>query len=224
MQRLAVQGAEIEARDVIVGACKETSDEEWSIIDLKDEKISVNQDFLTSKNTSRERSSLRKMKAAVSVLGFVSPNKNGNSREKNVLSTANSHLNDKESGAKPSILMVESLPSEFVMAEKQSLGNKGKRKPFQTGSGGNHIGLNSEEKANVNSGKKAWIFDGFKKWKKNETEDEMDPSSSLTEKSDGASYGGKLVANPVGEGPDTKQIKRKLHPNGSPTDFFVDKV
>ncbi|KAL0345524.1 UNVERIFIED_CONTAM: hypothetical protein Sradi_4383700 [Sesamum radiatum] len=75
----------------------------------------------------------------------------------------------------------------------------------------------------MKSGKKAWIFDGFKKWKKNDTEDGID-LSSLNEQSDGASYGGKLVANPVGEGPDTKQIKRKLHPNGAPADFFVDKV
>ncbi|KAK4431809.1 hypothetical protein Salat_0943000 [Sesamum alatum] len=253
LQRLAVQGAEIEARDVIVRAHKETSDDEWSVIDLKDEKSMVNQEMLASKNTSKEGSSLKKMKAAVSVFGFVSPDKNGKSKEKNndactadarglgmndrnVLSTASSRLHENESDSKPSLLMVESLPSEFVMAEKQSLDNKGKRKPFQTlfqrepegrgrgcGGGGHHIGLDSEEKGNVKPGKKAWIFDGFKKWKKNDTEDERD-RSSLNEKSDGASYGGKLVANPVGEGPDTKQIKRKLHPNGAPTDFFVDKV
>ncbi|KAL2228793.1 UNVERIFIED_CONTAM: hypothetical protein Sindi_1859000 [Sesamum indicum] len=250
LQRLAVQGAEIEARDVIVRAHTEISDEEWFVIDLKDEKSLVNQEMLTSRNRSKEGSTVKKMKAAVSAFGFVSPDKNGKSKDKNnvytadarglgindrnVLSTVCSRFHEKESDSKPSLLMVGSLPSEFVMgAEKQSLNNKGKRKPFQilfqrepegraTG-GGNHIGMESESKENMKSGKKAWIFDGFKKWKKNDTEDEIDPPS-LNEQSDGASYGGKLVANPVGEGPDTKQIKRKLHPNGAPTDFFVDKV
>ncbi|KAL0427398.1 UNVERIFIED_CONTAM: hypothetical protein Slati_2914600 [Sesamum latifolium] len=248
LQRLAVQGAEIEARDVIVKAHTEISDEEWSVIDLKDEKGLVNQEMLASRNRSKEGSTVKKMKAAVSAFGFVSTDKNGKSKEKNdvytadarglgmndrnVFSTMCSRLHEKESDSKPSLLMVESLPSEFVMAaEKQSLNNKGKRKPFQIlvqrepegRADGNHIGLESENKENMKSGKKAWIFDGFKKWKKNDTKDEID-SSFLNEQSDGASYGGKLVANPVGEGPDTKQIKRKLHPNGAPTDFFVDKV
>ncbi|KAL0315456.1 UNVERIFIED_CONTAM: hypothetical protein Sradi_5423800 [Sesamum radiatum] len=249
LQRLAVQGAEIEARDVIVRAHTEISDEEWSVIDLKDEKSLVNQEMLASRNRSKEGSTVKKMKAAASAFGFISPDKNGKSKERNdvysadtrglgmndpnVLSTVCSRLHEKESDSKPSLLMVESLPSESVMAaEKQSLNNKGKRKPFQIlfqrepegrASGGNHIGQESENKENMKSGKKAWVFDGLKKWKKNDTKDEIDPSS-LNEQSDGASYGGKLVANPVGEGPDTKQIKRKLHPNGAPTDFFVDKV
>ncbi|KAI3446823.1 hypothetical protein Pfo_003488 [Paulownia fortunei] len=252
LQRLAVQGAEIDARDVIVGAQKETSTEEWSEIDLKNEKCSANQEILTSKKNSKESSTVKKMKGAVSVFGFVSPDKNGKLKENDVnnaggksvrtkdrnVSTAsfarnelgcsienpfwNGHLNEKESDPK-SILMVESLPSACVMAEKQSLSEKGKKKPFRTLGGGNDSGPDPGEKEKVKSGKKAWVFDGFKKWKKNDSEDET-ASLSLDEKWDGASYAGKLVANPVGEGPDTKQIKRKLHPNGAPTDFFVDKV
>ncbi|KAL0337582.1 UNVERIFIED_CONTAM: hypothetical protein Scaly_2033300 [Sesamum calycinum] len=215
LQRLAVQGAEIEARDVIVRAHTEISDEEWSVIDLKDEKSLVNQEMLASRNRSKEGSTVKKMKAAVSAFGFVSPDKNGKSKERNdvysadtrglgmndpnVLSTVCSRLHEKESDSKPSLLMVESLPSESVMAaEQQSLNNKGKRKPFQIlfqrkpegrASGGNHIGQESENKENMKSGKKAWVFDGLKKWKKNDTKDEIDPSS-LNEQSDGASYGG----------------------------------
>lgn len=33
-----------------------------------------------------------------------------------------------------------------------------------------------------------------------------------------------LVASPMGEGPDTKSIKRKIHSDGPSSDFFIDKV
>ncbi|KAG8367514.1 hypothetical protein BUALT_Bualt16G0079800 [Buddleja alternifolia] len=233
LQRLAVQGAEIGAKDVIVGVQKEVSNEEWSVIDLKDEKISVNQENSTSKKRLKENSTIKKMRGAASVLGFVTPDKNGKLREENIVNDRtskfarnellcstenpfwNSHLYEKESDSK-SILMKESLP----MAEK-SVGEKAKTKPFRTlFSNG---GKNPEEKEKVKSGKKAWGFDGFKKWKKDDCEDETVPLS-LGEKSDGEIYPGQLVDNPVGEGSDTKQIKRKLHPNGAPSDFFVDKV
>ncbi|PIN08650.1 hypothetical protein CDL12_18778 [Handroanthus impetiginosus] len=227
LQRLAVQGAEIDVRDVIVGAHKETSNEEWSVIDLKDDKCFSNKSIsLTSKKTS----TVKKMKgAAESVLAFVSAEKNVKFKENNVNIAANrslgtkdqnvgaffnGDLNGKESDSK-SILMEESSPS---------FSDKAKRKPFRTifqreqerGSGNE----NGEQKENA---RKARVFYGFKKWKKNYFKDETE-SLSLNEKSDEEDYPGKLVANPLGEGPDTKQIKRKLHPNGAPTDFFVDKV
>lgn len=237
LQRLAVQGAEIDARDVILGSKKEPSNDEWSVIDLKDDKCSANQEIPTSKNNRKQSSSaVKKMKGAVSAFGFVSPNKNRNisiaTDERNKLGCSNENafwndqLHEKESDSK-SILMVESLP------EKQSLGSdKVKRKPFRTifqreqekhSDGGNNSFPDFEEKEKDKTGKRVWVFDGFKKWKKNDSEDETD-SFWLNEKRDGVSYEGKLVSNPIGEGPDTKQIKRKLHPNCAPTDFFVDKV
>ncbi|XWS27127.1 hypothetical protein CRYUN_Cryun26dG0089400 [Craigia yunnanensis] len=49
LQRLAVQGAEIEARDVIVANpkdSKENQEEEWSVIDLKDENCITNRQYV----------------------------------------------------------------------------------------------------------------------------------------------------------------------------------
>ncbi|KAL3824562.1 hypothetical protein ACJIZ3_020591 [Penstemon smallii] len=246
LQRLAVQGAEIEASDVIVGAQKKTSNEEWSVIDLKEDKNLLNPEILMSKNKLKEGSSIKKLKGAVSVLGFVSPDKNGKSEVKNVNNAVknnnirpmdknilyqstenpfwNSGLNEKESESK-SILMMESSPAPSKV-EKQSGSEKGKRKPFKTLFQRDQKEcetIDFEEKEKVKSVKRTWGFDGFKKWKKNESADETVPLS-LSEKSDGEIYTGQLVEKPIGEGPDTKQMKRKLHPNGAPTDFFVDKV
>ncbi|KAL2502554.1 uncharacterized protein Fot_36402 [Forsythia ovata] len=257
LQRLAVQGAEIEARDFILGAQKETSNEEWSVIDLKEEKCLVSQEGLMSKNKSKTGTTVKQIKGAASVLGFVSPIKNCKLKEEkddkklrpipidqNVststfirnevgLSTENpfwnSNLNEKETETK-SILMAEILTADSVKMDKRISGDKSKKKPFRTlfqregrGNGGDDHGPEHEEKEKMKSGKKQWGFDGFKKWKKNDSEDETAPLS-LSEKSDGESYTGRLVNNPAAEGPDTKQMKRKLHPDGAPTDFFVDKV
>ncbi|KAK6151655.1 hypothetical protein DH2020_014290 [Rehmannia glutinosa] len=243
LQRLAVQGAEIDVRDVIVGARKETSSDEWSVIDLKDEKCSANKNISTSKKNSKDHPMVKKVKGAASVFGFVSQDKDKKSKEneennahgkntwtkeQNVRFARNEKhigLNEKESDSK-SILMVESSPWACVMAEKS------KDKQFRTNfqreqeeeSRDSDDSRQNPEKEKGKSAKKAWVFDGFKKWKKNDLEDEKSTSLSINEKLDGESCGVKLVENPVGEGPDTKQIKRKLHPNGAPTDFFVDKV
>ena len=53
-------------------------------------------------------------------------------------------------------------------------------------------------------------------------EDETTPLP-LNERSDSEVHV-RLVASPMGEGPDTKLIKRKLLSDGSPSDFFIDKV
>lgn len=230
LQRLAVQGAEIDARDVIVGAHKEASNEEWSVIDLKDDKCLPNHNNVS---TLKNNSAVKRMKGAVSAFSFVSSDKKGKLKEYDVHNassksshiTRNPNVSERESGSK-SILMEESLPPPLcVMAEKQSLGDKAKKTPFRTifqtvqeGGGG------GEDKVRVKPGKRAWVIDGFKKWKRNDSEDEPVPFSSLDENPEEESYDGKLIANPVAEGPDTKQIKTKLHPNGAPTDFFVDKV
>lgn len=202
LQRLAVQGAEIEARDVIiVVAQKERSDEEWSIIDLKDEKCLLSKENSNLKIRLRQGSAAMKQikGAASSVLSFGSSNlksvgksHGGEEEEENVrpndrnimargqnelgLSTENpfwnSNFRDNESETK-SILM----PPEPMKVEKQS-GEKGKRKPFKTlfqkeqkdDDGGNENGCKS--------GKKQWGFDGFKKWKKADSDDETAPLAS----------------------------------------------
>ncbi|KAK2979187.1 hypothetical protein RJ640_027024 [Escallonia rubra] len=231
LQRLAVQGAEIEARDVILGAKKAKTDDEWSDIDLKDEHSLISKESLSSKNKSKHGSAIKQIKGAASMFSFVSSQKHerlkadkdvtdvgtqhSGSMDRNIsshviarnevgLSQENpfwdSNLRETETEAQ-SILMSESLPPEPEKAEKRSGGDKVKKK----------------------SGKKQWGFDGFKKWKKNDSEDETAPLS-VNGRSDEEPYLGRLVESPIGEGPDTKEIKRKLHVDGSPSDFFVDKV
>lgn len=228
MQRLAVQGEEIGETDVII---KKISNEE---------KCLVNSESLMSNIKTREGSIPKKIKGASSVFSFVSPDKYGklkedkdtsdsvneNTRPKdrvasNMLlsSTENpfwvGNLNEKESESK-SVFMMESLPE---VAEKRSGSKKGERKPFgalfqkEGQDGDNDPPLDNKEKGK--SMKKAWGFDGFKKWKKNKSEDETAPLS-LTEKSDDASY--------VGEQTETNKIKKKLQSNVSPAGLFLDEV
>ncbi|KAB1227033.1 hypothetical protein CJ030_MR1G014945 [Morella rubra] len=257
LQRLAVQGAEIEARDVIVAGRtdpKDNSEEEWSVIDLKDEQSLLNKENSNSKNKSKHGSAVKQIKGAASVFGFYKSGKR--KEEKSVFDLAteqlgsseskfcsppssknemwhskenpfwDSHLKHKESETR-SIVKPESLPLET-----------GKRKPFRTlfqreqregsgdggGGAGDHNGANSEERT-VKSAKKQWGFEGFRKWKKSDSDDETAPLP-LHERSDSEAYSNssRLVASPIGEGPDTKLIKMKLHSNGSPSDFFIDKV
>lgn len=224
------------------------------MIDLKDEKCFIGKESSNSKNKSKQGSAMKQIKGAASVLGFGSSSKNAKSKEEkdvtdpggeNVrpgdgrrnevgLSTENpfwnSQFREKESETK-SILMSESVPNESEKVDKQSGCDKAKRKPFKTlfqkeqkeghGSSNGDNGCGSEEI--VKSGKKQWGFEGFMKWKKNDSDDETAPLA-LNEKSNSGIYTGQLVQSPAGEGPDTKQIKRKLHPDGAPSDFFVDKV
>lgn len=207
LQRLAVQGAEIEARDVIiVVAQKEKSDEEWSIIDLKDEKCLLSKENSNLKIKLRQGSAAMKQikGAASSVLSFGSSNsktvgksheeeeeENVRPNDRNIIITRgrnelglstenpfwNSNFRDNESETK-SILMP---PEPMKAAEKQSGGgggDKGKRKPFKNlfqkeqkeEDGGNENGYKS--------GKKQWGFDGFKKWKKADSDDETAPLAS----------------------------------------------
>lgn len=261
LQRLAAQGAEIEARDVIVAGPpkdpKENVEEEWSVIDLKDEQCFLSKEKSNSKNKSKQSSAMKQIKGAASVFSFVSPNRPGKFREeKSIFDMAesafpsstysskhevgnfgenpvwNSHLKGKESETE-SILMAESLPP--VPLRENSETKKGKRKPFRTlfqreqreghGGGGDHVHGNNFEETSVKSAKKQWGFEGFKKWNKGDSEDETAPLP-LNERSDSEAYScpSQLVASPLGEGPDTKLIKKKLHKDGSPSDFFIDKV
>ncbi|KAL2572954.1 hypothetical protein AAZV13_17G096800 [Glycine max] len=232
LQRLAAQGAQIEARDVIVARpkdSKENSEEEWSVIDLKDEKCWVNKENLGSKSKSNQGSAMKQIKGAALVFGFGKGGKNG--EEKSMFDSPSLSANnesrenpfwdaqtkEKQSEGK-SILMEESVPPEPV---KESGGlDKLKRKPFRTLFHKEQSGGPEQDQRSGKSGKKQWGFEGFKKWRRNESEEETAPLP-LNESEE--AYSGSL-AKTLGEGPDTKLIKKKLHSDGSPSDFFIDKV
>ncbi|XP_020100598.1 uncharacterized protein LOC109718668 [Ananas comosus] len=216
LQRLAVQGVEIDCRDVIVGAPTANSDEEWTDIDLKDkEEPSV------AANKSKHRTP--PIKAF-----FTKVNATTTTKGKGNKDTADSTRGgDHNLMHKGTILMPESSPLVPVKPEK------GKRKPFGTlfrkeqqedGNENKNPNLEPEEKGGTaKSSKKPWGLEGFKKWKKNSNVDESTvPYLPSRERSD--AFTCELVASPLGEGPDTKRLKKKIHSDGSNSDFFIDKV
>lgn len=239
LQRLAVQGAEIEARDVIAAPLKGTkqennnnpSDEEWSVIDLKDENCLLNKE---SSEQSKSKTTVKQhIKEAASAFRFGSSSHKAakGKHMKSIFDTSSQNSNfthefgqfkespfwdsrlRKEEGEKTSILMSASSPPPPPPQPVQEPANS-KRKPFQALLNGN----DREDKAKK-SGKKQWggLVDGLKKWKKHDSDDETAPLS-LNERSCNEGY------SCLGEGPDTKLIKRKLNSDGSPSDFFIDKV
>ncbi|XP_020227716.1 uncharacterized protein LOC109808928 [Cajanus cajan] len=217
LQRLAAQGAQIEARDVIVARTKdskENSEDEWSVIDLKDEKCSMNKENSSStKSRSNQGSAMKQIKGAASVFGFAKGGKN----EKSIFDSPSlSAKNEKPFCEGGSILMEESGPPEIV---KESSGvDKLKRKPFRT-LFHKEQREGEQEQRSGKSVKRQWGFEGFKKWKRNESEDETTPLPHNDSEAYSVSF-----AKGLGEGPDTKLIKKKLHSDGSPSDFFIDKV
>ncbi|CAN1290347.1 hypothetical protein LINPERPRIM_LOCUS20647 [Linum perenne] len=225
LQRLAVQGAEIESRDVIVGNQNEAKeDEQWSVIDLKDEKcLSAKEKTPQSKSKSTMK---QQLKGAASMFGL---HKQNNNRRQSIFETEAIRLETEEevemensagNGETKSILMQGSgIKTESLRKKDNGSSEKEKRKPFRTLF---HHKEQSSETGSKSSKKKQWGL----KWKRNDSEeDETSPLPLNFERSDsdGGGYS-KLVASPIGEGPDTKQIKRKLHSNGTPSDFFIDKV
>lgn len=205
---------------------KENSEEEWSVIDLRDENISLKSNS-NSKNKSKNMLSMKQIRGAASVFSFGS---NRTRKEKSIFDTENQLCSSSETH---SILMPEGSSNKEMSEEKA------KRRPFRTlfqGHGGSNgggdddggnYGPDYEERMNK-SGKKNWGFNGLKKWKRDETEDDTAPLP-LHERSDSEAFWGssnstQLAMSPIGEGPNTKMIKRKLHSNGSPSDFFIDKV
>ncbi|MED6206127.1 hypothetical protein PIB30_023990 [Stylosanthes scabra] len=211
LQRLAVQGAHIEARDVIVAKSKDkedhkemNSEEEWSVIDLKDDK---DKDSTVS---SKNKSARKHIKgAAASVFGFGSSHKHGkNGMEKSIFELSS----DPTKGS--SILMEESGPPGPFKGSNAT--EKLKRKPFgtlfQREPKEGHGGGGEADQTSWRSVKKQWGFEGFKKWKRSELDDENEREAS------------RHLGRAIGEGPDTKLIKKKLHADGSPSDFFIDKV
>ena len=112
----------------------------------------------------------------------------------------------KESETKSILLQEETLPTESM--NKMVVVLIRQREPFRTlfhreqseghGGGGGDYGPGSEEKASK-SAKKQWGFDGLKKWKRNDSEDDTAPLP-LNERSDSEAFLGscQLVATPTG--------------------------
>ncbi|XAR50730.1 hypothetical protein NMG60_11005140 [Bertholletia excelsa] len=212
LHRLAVQGAEIDSKDVTVSALEETLEEEWSEIDLKDEPTLLSKEKnSSSKQKSRQTSAIKQIKGAASVLGFVSSHTNGRGKEedKGVMDRGSAHqgsIHPKNASKR------ENSFWESYHKEKKPFRTLFQREKHEIG---DH-GPNSEKKSS-RFAKKSWGLDGFKKWKRSDVEDDETAEEATL-------YSRRLVSSPVGEGPDTKQIKRKLHSDGSSSDFFIDKV
>lgn len=241
LQRLAVQGAELEARDVIIGEQKESEnseEEEWSVIDLKDEQSLIKKENSRSKNKFRHGlSTVKHIKDAASVFGVGSFQKLGRNKEQksifdlaansnqfpadnaDISNKENTQLhenpfwndnspNDSECETK-SILMSASDSDKFGKEQGHGM-RKGKKAAFR----GLFQADKSEEK-DSKLPKKQWGFDGFKRWKRSNEEDETVPLPHCERSND---------KRPYMQGPDTKQIKRKLLSDGSSSGFFIDKV
>ncbi|KAK4762036.1 hypothetical protein SAY87_029920 [Trapa incisa] len=240
LQRLAVHGSEIEARDVIVAQSSEEtrqkhnngpSDEEWSVIDLKDENCLLNRE--NSSHWKSKSSVKQHIKGAASAFGFgSSSHKTSKGKHtKSIFDTfpQNPSLTDESEQFKEnpfwdsrqrkekcekttSILMSANSPHPPTQPILEPVNLK--RKPFQALFNGND-GVNKAMK----SGKKQWggLVDGLKKWKKHDSDDETAPLS-LNEKSCNEGY---LCLGEVPE--ETKLIKTKLHFDGSPSYILADK-
>lgn len=248
-----MQGAEIEARDVIVGSQKDESlEEEWSVIDLRDEQTLLKKENSSSKNQSKYgTSAIKHIKDAASVFGFGSSRKQGRNKEQRSIFDlptktdisedenrqfgenpfCNSSQKKRESDTK-SVLTSESIPLNTDKFGKESCeSDKGKKKAFRglfhkDGSDGDREADKLEE-IDPKSARKPWAFDGFKRWKKSNTDDETAPLHLGGRSSgEGASMeSSQLVSSPIGKGPDTKHIKTKFLSDGSPSSgFFIDKV
>lgn len=225
LQRLAVQGAELEARDVIVGERRKETDnseeEEWSVIDLKDEQSLINKDKSRSKNKSK--STVKQIKEAASVLGFGSSfQKLGKNKEQksifDQLPVDNNNNENEQVDENPfwndtTHNETESETKSILMSASESdqIGKeKGKKPAFR----GLFQADKSEEKDSKCT-KRQWGFDGFKRWKKSNVEDET-TSLPLSERS--------TDQGPYIQGPDAKHIKTKILSQGSSSGFYIDKV
>ncbi|XP_058067489.1 uncharacterized protein LOC131216902 [Magnolia sinica] len=255
LQRLAVQGATIDCRDVIIVGST-TPEDEWSVIELKDEQCSTDKDTTPLKSNAKHRSPMKQIKGAVTMMGIPSPYKSGKNKGKKGLeplctidlnrpsTTTSPFLSFKENpfweslpkvngDENASILMTESSPPASIKTEKERGMDKVKKKAFrslfqkeQSEEPGEDLVPGTDEKV-TKSAKKQWSFDGFKKWKKSSCEDELTmPYLPPGERSDDvpSSADCTLVASPIGEGPNTKLIKKTIHSDGSASDFFIDKV
>ncbi|WOL19069.1 hypothetical protein Cni_G27866 [Canna indica] len=225
LQRLAVQGVELDCRDVIVRCPTMSSEEEWSVIDLRDkeppppsaekEKHRTPIKSFIGSAASWKGKGAKKDSAKKGPLGSLDVNAMDPSRP----SMENPFWIRGQHGDKSSILMPESSPLVPIKTEK------GKRKTFQD------LFWREKQEENENrdpmGAKKQWGLDGLKKWKRGGGGDDESTAPYLLpgERSNNASsIACTLVASPIGQGPDTKRIKKKMHTDGSASDFIIDKV
>lgn len=218
-----MQGVELDCRDVIVRCPTMSSEEEWSVIELRDKEP-----MPPSAEKSKHRTPIKSFisGAASSWTG------KGANKDLSFPKTTKGPLASVDVNDKNSILMSESSPVVPVKAEK------GKRKMFHDmfrrenhDQDENRDPLLAEpEEKPVKSTKKQWGLEGLKKWKRGGGGGSREGDSTTSylptiERSDDASsIACTLVAAPIGQGPDTKRIKSKIHFDGSASDFIIDKV
>ncbi|RDX60220.1 hypothetical protein CR513_61654, partial [Mucuna pruriens] len=223
--RLAVQGGEIEGRDVIIAGSKDTkqnSEEEWSEIDLKDEHCLMNKENSNSKKTSKQARK-QVVKGATSVFSFGK-----NTMEKSIFDSPTLHMHSARSKVpSPSIYTQSELkhskennpfwdgPEKMKRKPFRALFHRDKNKKREEHDAGDH-GLEAEKSA-----KKQWGLDGLKKWKKTDSQDDTVPLS-LNERSDSEAYlaSYQLSSRPYGE----MSMKNKLHSDVSPSKVLGDKI
>ncbi|KAH7659977.1 Retrovirus capsid C-terminal protein [Dioscorea alata] len=195
LQRLAVQGADVDCRDIVVGAPTSAPEEEWSVINLKDDEESP------MVKTTKQRTPFKSLMSNVPW------------KEK-----------AKETSKNNSILMPESTPVVAAKAEKgkrkpfRSLFQKDGQDENGEEKGGSgktgkkkHWGLDGLRKWRRGNDEDEEMTDCLG------TGERSDGAPSI-------SMHCALMATPAGEVPDTKKIKNKLHSDGNNSDFFIDKV
>lgn len=216
IQRLAVQGAELEATDVIVGGPKDpkennSSEEEWSVIDLKDENCLLNKENSNPKHKSKQGSSaMKQIKGAASVLSFVSSHKPGKNRTgKSIFDSPASNLNSTPSKSSSSVSSKIEFGYSFWKNQKSE--EKSKRKPFRTLFRGGGGGGEAEEGGEERSGKK----------KNGDCSDDDTAPLPLNERSDSethmaSSWTVTKLPREEEEEDNSKVMKKKLHSDGFP--------
>ncbi|KAK7411650.1 hypothetical protein VNO78_03085 [Psophocarpus tetragonolobus] len=225
--RLAIHGGEIEGRDVIIAGSKENSEEQWSEIDLKDENCMMNKENSNSKKTLKHARK-QVVKGATSVLNYGSSFKLGkNTKERSIFDSTTLHMHSAQAKVhSPSIYSQSELSHSKENKPNKAFWDgpeKLKRKPFRAlfhrdknkkeGQGGGDDGLEA---------KKQWGFDGLRKGKKSDSDDDTVPLS-LNERSDSEAHLPlyQLSSSAYGD----VSMQNKLHSDLSPSDFSVnDKV
>ncbi|KAJ0989523.1 hypothetical protein J5N97_007879 [Dioscorea zingiberensis] len=195
LQRLAVQGADIDCRDIIMGAPPASSpEEEWSVINLRDDEESP------MVKTTKQRTPF---KSLMSNVPWKEKAKEAN---------------------KNSILMPESSPLVTERTEKgkrkpfrslfqkEGLDENGEEKGGSSKSG--------KKKQWGLDGLRKWRRGNSE----DETMTECLGTRERSDGAPSMAMHCTLVAAPNGEVPDTKKIKNKLHSDGNASDFFIDKV
>lgn len=190
-----MQGADVDCRDIVVGAPVSAPEEEWSVINLKDDEESP------MVKTTKQRTPFKSLMSNVPW------------KEK-----------AKETSKNNSILMPESTPVAAARAEKvkrkpfRSLFQKDGQDENGEEKGGSgktgkkkHWGLDGLRKWRRGNDEDEEMTDCL------ETGERSDVAPSI-------SMHCALTAAPAGEVPDTKKIKNKLHSDGNNSDFFIDKV